>query len=194
VFGLGKIQFQSNLVLMGAALILQPSAIAVNLIFPGCPAFPRAITRQSPLNTFRSWDRNDSKLAESPLWVETKDLSNSEVVWFVVSFSEAKDGGFTLRQYEIHYTTLTNGVEGLTGGTPMSLERFERELRDRLSRPEPGKVFANQQFGQFGVRQPAQFRFRKPEQKPFLSPIVNRQTRPKGATRFQSRPRGLWQS
>ena len=65
---------------------------------------------------------------------ETRDLSNCEIVWFVVSFSEPREGRFVLRPEEVHYTTLTNAVEGLTGGTPMSLERFERELRDRLSR------------------------------------------------------------
>ena len=64
---------------------------------------------------------------------ETRDLSNSEIAWFVVTFSDARDGRFSLRPYEVHYTTLTNAVEGLTGGTPMSLERFEREIRARLS-------------------------------------------------------------
>src|SRR2546426_3078946 len=64
---------------------------------------------------------------------ETKDLSNCEIVWFVVSFAEARDGRFALRPHEVHYTTLSNAVEGLTGGTPMSLERFEREIRARLS-------------------------------------------------------------
>jgi len=34
----------------------KPSAVAVSLIFPGFPAWPRTITMQSPLNALRSWD------------------------------------------------------------------------------------------------------------------------------------------
>ena len=63
---------------------------------------------------------------------EVRDLSNCEIVWFVVSFAPAKDGRFSLTRDATHFTTLVNAVEGLTGGTPMSLERFESQIRDRL--------------------------------------------------------------
>jgi hypothetical protein len=63
---------------------------------------------------------------------EVADLSNCEIVWFVVSFAPATDGRFFLRRDATHFTTLANAVEGLTGGTPMSLERFERQIRARL--------------------------------------------------------------
>ena len=65
---------------------------------------------------------------------EVRELSNCEIVWFVVSFAPSKDGRFTLQRHETHFTTLVNAVEGLTGGTPMSLERFEGQIRDRLQR------------------------------------------------------------
>ena len=41
-------------------------------------------------------------------------------------------GRFTLKRLATHFTTLVNAVEGLTGGTAMSLERFEQQIRDRL--------------------------------------------------------------
>ena len=63
---------------------------------------------------------------------EVKDLSNCEIVWFVVSFAPAKDGRFALQRHGTHCTTLDHAVEGLTGGTPMSLDRFEKQIRDRL--------------------------------------------------------------
>ena len=63
---------------------------------------------------------------------EVKDLSNCEIVWFVVSFAPSKDGHFALQQHEVHFTTLDNAVEGLTGGTPMSLDHFEKQIRVRL--------------------------------------------------------------
>jgi hypothetical protein len=63
-----------------------------------------------------------------------RDLSNSEIAWFVVSFAESVDGRFALEPHEVHFTTLSHAVEGLTGGTPMSLENFENEIRARMQR------------------------------------------------------------
>jgi len=65
---------------------------------------------------------------------EVNDLSNAEIVWFVVRFTPGSEGRFTLERGEVHCTTLSHAVEGLTGGTPVSLERFEREIRARLSK------------------------------------------------------------
>ena len=89
--------------------------------------------------TISRWGKKMAVVIDKAFWEslsemrETKDLSNCEIVWFVVAFEASKDGRFTLRRDEVHYTTLSNAVEGLTGGTPMSLERFEREIRLRLS-------------------------------------------------------------
>ena len=63
----------------------------------------------------------------------TRDLSNSEIVWFVVFLESSKSGRFSLRPIEAHFTTLAHAVEGLTGGTPMSQERFENQIRERLA-------------------------------------------------------------
>ena len=93
---------------------------------------------QVKVPTISRWGKKMAVVIDKAFWKslsemrETKDLSNCEIVWFVVSFEAAIDGRFTLRKDEVHYTTLNNAVEGLTGGTPMSLDRFERELRARL--------------------------------------------------------------
>jgi hypothetical protein len=63
---------------------------------------------------------------------EVKDLSNCEIIWFVVSFAPSADGRFSLKRDATHFTTLDNAIEGLTGGTPISLERFESQIRARL--------------------------------------------------------------
>ena len=63
---------------------------------------------------------------------EVKDLSNAEIAWFVVSFSDPAGGRFSLQRHEVHFTTLSHAVEGLTGGTPMPLENFENEIRARM--------------------------------------------------------------
>jgi hypothetical protein len=94
---------------------------------------------QVKVPTISRWGKKMAVVIDKAFWEslsemrETKDLSNCEIVWFVVSFAASRDGRFSLRRDSVHYTTLSNAVEGLTGGTPMSLERFEREIRARLS-------------------------------------------------------------
>lgn len=94
---------------------------------------------QTKVPTISRWGKKMAVVIDKAFWDslgemrETRDISNCEIVWFVVSFGEAKEGRFALRRNEVHYTTLNNAVEGLTGGTPMSLGRFEREIRARLS-------------------------------------------------------------
>ncbi len=93
---------------------------------------------QIKVPTISRWGKKMAVVIDRSFWDslsqmrEVKDLSNCEIVWFVVSFAPAKDGRFALQRHETHCTTLDNAVEGLTGGTPMSLERFEKQIRDRL--------------------------------------------------------------
>ena len=64
---------------------------------------------------------------------EADDLSNAEVVWFVMKYSPSINGQSTLERHSVHHTTLDAAVVGLTGGTPMPKDRFEAELRERLT-------------------------------------------------------------
>jgi hypothetical protein len=93
---------------------------------------------QIKVPTISRWGKKMAVVVDRAFWDSlsemraVKDLSNCEIVWFVVSFAPSKDGRFALQRHETHFTTLVNAVEGLTGGTPMSLDRFESQIRDRL--------------------------------------------------------------
>ncbi|MGA3182792.1 MAG: NotI family restriction endonuclease [Verrucomicrobiota bacterium] len=93
---------------------------------------------QIKVPTISRWGKKMAVVIDRAFWDslgqmrEVRDLSNCEIVWFVVSFAPAKDARFSLTRGATHFTTLVNAVEGLTGGTPMSLERFESQIRDRL--------------------------------------------------------------
>jgi hypothetical protein len=61
-----------------------------------------------------------------------KYQSNAEIAWFVVRY-EADGVRWKLTPKEVVYSRLDAAVKALTGGTPLSKERFERQL---LNRPE----------------------------------------------------------
>jgi hypothetical protein len=92
---------------------------------------------QIKVPTISRWGKKMAVVIDRAFWEslgemrEVKEISNCDIVWFVVSFAPS-DGRFALTRHEIHCTTLDSAVEGLTGGTPMSLERFEKQIRDRL--------------------------------------------------------------
>ena len=61
-------------------------------------------------------------------------LSNADIVWFVVDYGRPVNGRYSLIPHEAVFTTLEHAVEGLTGGTPVSLEQFEDSIRLKLAR------------------------------------------------------------
>ena len=93
---------------------------------------------QIKVPTISRWGRKMAVVVDPAFWEslgemrKVRDLSNSEIAWFVVRYSESRDGQFELRRHEVHFTTLNHAVEGLTGGTPVSLENFENEIRARM--------------------------------------------------------------
>lgn len=93
---------------------------------------------QIKVPTISRWGKKMAVVVDKGFWEslsemrEVKDLSNAEIAWFVVSFSDSVGGHFSLQRHAVHFTTLSNAVEGLTGGTPMSLENFENEIRARM--------------------------------------------------------------
>ena len=94
---------------------------------------------QIKVPTISRWGRKMAVVVDKAFWDslsemrEVKDVSNCEIVWFVVSYADASGGRISLQRAEAHFTTLSHAVESLTGGAPMSLDRFENELRARLS-------------------------------------------------------------
>lgn len=65
------------------------------------------------------------------------DISNCDIAWFVVDYDES-GGEFALKPAYVRMTTLERAVEGLTGGTPVSLSLFEQRIREKLAGKYPG--------------------------------------------------------
>jgi hypothetical protein len=61
-----------------------------------------------------------------------RDISNCDIAWFVVDYDEG-GGEFMLKRESLRMTTLERAVEGLTGGSPVSLSVFERRVRKKLA-------------------------------------------------------------
>lgn len=62
---------------------------------------------------------------------QVPDLSNADIAWFVVKYDEA-GGAAKMVSSHVLRTTLEHAVEGLTAGTPVSLEAFERRIKEKL--------------------------------------------------------------
>lgn len=61
-----------------------------------------------------------------------EDLSNSDIAWFVVRYKEEEMKQAILEPDVVIYTTLERTVEGLTGGKPVSLNEFEKRIKNKL--------------------------------------------------------------
>ncbi len=60
-----------------------------------------------------------------------KYLSNAEIAWFVVKY-ELKSNRWRLALKEVVFSQLDASVKALTGGVPLSKERFEAQLQQKL--------------------------------------------------------------
>lgn len=93
---------------------------------------------QIKVPTISRWGKKMAVVIDQAFWEslsamrEVRSLSNSEIVWFVVSYAPSAGDRFVLQRHAVHFTTLNHAVEGLTGGTPTSLERFESEIHVRM--------------------------------------------------------------
>jgi hypothetical protein len=65
-----------------------------------------------------------------------RHLSNADIAWFVVGY-DAAPGGWKLAKREVAFTKLESSVKALTGGVPLSKERFEEQLRAKLAVKHP---------------------------------------------------------
>ena len=88
----------------------------------------------------RRWGKKMAVIIDEPFWSslgqmdELKDISNSDIIWFVVNYSKPVSGVYHLSQGRMVCTTLESAVEGLTGGEPVSLADFESSIRRKLGR------------------------------------------------------------
>ncbi len=97
---------------------------------------------QTKVPTIRTWGKKmavvvDEAFSKSLVGLEReKYLSNAEIAWFVVGYDETSTG-WKLAKRDVVFTKLDSSVKALTGGVPLSKERFEDQLRAKLSTVRP---------------------------------------------------------
>ena len=97
---------------------------------------------QTKVPTIRTWGKKmavviDEAFFSSLVGLEReKHLSNAEIAWFVVAYEPARNG-WKLVPREVVFTKLDASVKSLTGGVPLSKEKFEEQLRFKLGAVAP---------------------------------------------------------
>ena len=98
---------------------------------------------QIKVPTLRRWGKKMAVIVDVP-WFETNvvdvetvgDISNSDIAWFLVDFDESTDPAtLIIRGPELQ--TLERAVEGLTGGSPVTLAEFETKIQAKLAKFVP---------------------------------------------------------
>lgn len=95
---------------------------------------------QTKVPTLRRWGKKMAVVVDRAFWDSlsamrrVSDVSNADIIWFIVDYEAPRESRYRLRCYDVAFTTLENAVEGLTGGTPVSLEQFEQAIRRKLAR------------------------------------------------------------
>ena len=64
---------------------------------------------------------------------EANDLSNAQVVWFIVKYQEG-DSGVRLQPSRVFMTSLDESMKGLVAAIPLPKQQFEDALRSRFQR------------------------------------------------------------
>ena len=99
---------------------------------------------QTKVPTIRTWGKKmavviDEAFFSSLVGLERqKYLSNAEIAWFVVKY-ELKSNRWGLAPKEVAFSQLDASVKALTGGVPLSKERFEAQLQQKLDLKEKKK-------------------------------------------------------
>jgi hypothetical protein len=92
---------------------------------------------QTKVPTIRTWGKKmavviDEAFFSSLVGLEReKHLSNAEIAWFVVKY-ELKSNRWKLAPKEVVFSHLDASVKALTGGVPLSKEKFEAQLQEKL--------------------------------------------------------------
>ena len=93
---------------------------------------------QIKVPTLRRWGKKMCVLVDRMFFdslghmTEVSDVSNGDIAWFVVTYTEDTEG-IHLHPDSVHLTTLENAVEGLTAGLPVSLPVFESQIRKKIT-------------------------------------------------------------
>lgn len=94
---------------------------------------------QIKVPTLRRWGKKMAVVIDESFFASlgkmdsVGDVSNSDIAWFVVGFEEKRAHAVLTPRF-VRFTTLERAVEGLTAGLPVTLDQFETEIMQRLSR------------------------------------------------------------
>ncbi|HWD19596.1 MAG TPA: NotI family restriction endonuclease [Verrucomicrobiae bacterium] len=97
---------------------------------------------QTKVPTIRTWGKKMAVVVDEAFFRSLVGLdrephpSNAEIVWFIVGF-EPQSGHWKLVPREVIYTRLDASIKSLTGGVPLSKERFEQQLQEKLRKRAP---------------------------------------------------------
>jgi len=97
---------------------------------------------QTKVPTIRTWGKKmavviDEEFFASLIGLEREKYpSNAEIAWFVVGYEPALNG-WKLVQRDLVFTKLDASIKSLTGGVPLSKEKFEQQLRFKLATAHP---------------------------------------------------------
>lgn len=99
---------------------------------------PQLLTK---VPTLRRWGKKMAVIVDAPFFYSMgsmtaeEDVSNADIVWFVVDFVEdSENGPYRIELLKEFYTTLENATLGLTGGIPLSKLDFERRIKTKLTK------------------------------------------------------------
>jgi hypothetical protein len=92
---------------------------------------------QTKVPTIRTWGKKMAVVIDEAFFSSLvglqpeRHLSNAEIVWFVVKY-ELKSNRWKLVPKEVVFSQLDSSVKALTGGVPLSKEKFEAQLQEKL--------------------------------------------------------------
>jgi len=105
---------------------------------------------QTKVPTIRTWGKKMAVVIDEPFFASLtgleheKHLSNAEIVWFVVGYDSVQNG-WKITPRQAVFTKLEASVKALTGGVPLSKERFERQLLHKLAVAQPNHPLTKKQ-------------------------------------------------
>lgn len=99
---------------------------------------PQLLTK---VPTLRRWGKKMAVVVDAPFFHSmgqmeaARDVSNADIVWFLVDFVEDPNGGpYRLEVVDEIFTTLESATQGLTGGSPVSQDEFEERIRAKTQK------------------------------------------------------------
>jgi hypothetical protein len=95
---------------------------------------------QVKIPTLRTWGKKMAVVVDEDFFKElgnvnqVNHLSNAEVVWFVVRYTQRSSGSVELEPSRIFMTTLDDSIKALVAAVPVPRPQFEETLRAKLKK------------------------------------------------------------